>query len=148
MPAELRPILYGILMWAVCFYAFRRGGRDERLAVVGIILNSYLTLLVVSPVAVRFRHVELPIVVVDFALLLLLQFIALRSRKFWPLWLAAMQAVAMMAHFAPLMPHMLPAAYANASALWSYPMLTVLALAVRRHPARRLPAMPAEFCHP
>jgi hypothetical protein len=128
----IRPILFGILLWAVCLYAFRRGGREEQIAALGMVINAYGTLLVVQPLATRFQHVEVSIVYVDIALILLLLWLALRTRKFWPLWLCAMQSLGTLSHFGPLVPHIIPWAYAAATALWMYPMLIVLAFAIRR----------------
>jgi len=124
-------------MWGIWVYAFRRGGWAERLAATGIILNSYLTLLLVSPSTIWYQHVEVGVAAVDCALLLLLGAIALISDKFWPLWLTAMQGLTMFAHAAPYVPHILPWSYYNASALWMYPMLILLGFSVRRHGAGR-----------
>lgn len=125
----IRPIIFGALLWGATFYALRRGGTDERIAAVGMFANAYLTLLVVKPLATRFTHIELPIMLVDFGLLVLLLWLALRSNRFWPLWLAAMQFLATFAHFAPYVPHIIPWGYGSAVALWMYPMLIVVTVA-------------------
>jgi len=70
---------------------------------------------------------------VDTSLLVLLLAISLRSGKFWPLWLTAMQSLVILAHLAPFVPHMIPWGYWRAVAIWSWPMLIVLAFAIRRH---------------
>ena len=131
-----RPIFYGILMWAVTIYAFRRGGWAEKLAASGLVVNSYLSALLVSPYETQYRHVEVSVALVDLGLLLLLTLIALRSRKFWPLWLTAFQGMALLAHFAPYV-HVSPWVYNRAAALWSWPMLIVLGFAVRGHHRRK-----------
>jgi hypothetical protein len=120
-------------MWAVCLYAFRKGGWAERLAAAGIIAATYLTVLVLSPVAVRFHHIEMPVAIVDSGLFVLLLFIALRTEKFWPLWLAAMQALTILSHLAPYVPHVVPWAYHRAVVVWIYPMLVILGYATRLH---------------
>ena len=134
-----RQILYGALMWAVFVYAMRRGGWEERLAAAGIVVNAYLTAIVLylAPAATRYRHVETSVVLVDLALLLLLLWISLRSTKFWPIWMTAMHALTVLSHFAPYVPHILPWGYWNAIAVWGYPMLIVLGFAVRRHSVQR-----------
>jgi len=129
----IRHVVYGILMWVVCLYAFSKGGWAERLAAAGILVATYLTVLVLSPTAIRFHHLEFPVVIVDSGLLALLLFIALRTEKFWPLWLAAMQALTIFSHLAPFVPHMLPWAYHRAVAVWIYPMLIILGYATRLH---------------
>ena len=129
----IRHILYGILLWAVCLYAFRKGGRGERLAAAGILAATYLTVLVISPAAVRFHHLEAAVVMVDVALFALLLLISLQTEKFWPLWLVAMQGLTILSHLAPYVPHMVPWAYQRASVVWIYPMLIILGFATRRH---------------
>lgn len=129
----VRHILYGLLMWAVCLYAFRRGGWAERLAAAGIIVATYLTVLVLSPAAIRYHQTEFAVVIVDSALFVLLLFISLRTEKFWPLWLVAMQGLTILSHLAPYVPHVLPWAYHRAIVVWIYPMLIVLAYATRLH---------------
>lgn len=128
-----RQILYGVLIWAIFFYAIRRGSWEERLASAGIIVNAYLTLLVASPRPVLFNHLETPILLVDIGLLLLLLFISLRSKKFWPLWITAMHALTTLAHLSPLVPHMQPLGYWRAAASWSWSILLVLAMGIRHH---------------
>ncbi len=132
-----RIMIYGILMWAVTIYAIRRGGGTEKLAAVGIVGNSYLTPLLLNPTGTEFQQVEVSVVFVDCALLVLLLLIALQSRKFWPLWLTAIQGVTILGHFAPLV-HLSPWMYQRAVASWSWPMLILLGYAVRQHSLERV----------
>ncbi len=124
-------------MWAVCVYALLRGGTAERIAAVGIIAMTYLSLLVVSSVTLRFRHMELSVFMVDFSFFVVLLCLSMTTEKYWPLWLTAMQGLTALTHFAPYVPHVIPWAYANATAMWVYPMLTTLAFATWRHHRRR-----------
>jgi len=132
----IRFLLYGALMWGVCLYALFKGGRAERIAAASLLIATYSTALVASPMALRFQHVEMPIMLVDGAFFLVLFGISLRSEKFWPLWLTAMQGLTVLSHLAPYVPHVLPWAYGNALAIWSYPMLIVLGFVVYRHQRR------------
>jgi hypothetical protein len=125
-------MIFGVLMWAITIYAFRRGGWAERLAASGIVINSYLSALLVSPAGTQFRQVEVSVALVDLGLLFLLILIALQSRKYWPLWLTAFQGVTVLAHFAPYV-HVSPWVYFRATALWSWPMLVLLGFAIRSH---------------
>lgn len=120
-------------MWAVCLYAFFRGGWAERVTAGGILIATYVTVLVLSPLAIRYQFVELPVMAVDTVLLFVLVGISLKSEKFWPLWLTAMQGLTILSHLAPYVPHVLPWAYGNAVAVWIYPMLIVLGFAVHSH---------------
>jgi len=129
----IRTILYGALMWGVLIYALRRGGREERLVSTLMVVTSYLTVLLVGPFAKRFQHIEYSILLVDFVVFLFIFAVALRSHKFWPLWLTAMYALTVLSHFAPLVPHMLPWSYYNVTVIWSYLALIVLGFATYRH---------------
>lgn len=119
-------------MWGVFFYSLRRGAWAERLAASTILVGTYLTLLVLSPLAIRYQHVEFS-VLVDLAVVLIFLYISLLSASFWPLWLTAMQSLTVLSHLAPYVPHILPWSYWRAVAVWSWPMLIVLAFAIRRH---------------
>ncbi|KKC25971.1 hypothetical protein WP12_11605 [Sphingomonas sp. SRS2] len=132
-----RQIFYGVLIWTIFVYALRRGGWEERLAIAGIIANAYLTVLVASPKAILFNHIETPILLVDLGLLALLLFISLRSEKYWPLWITAMHALTTLAHLSPLVPHMQPLGYWRAAASWSWPILIVLVFGIRAHHRER-----------
>lgn len=123
-------------MWAVSIYAFRRGGWEEKVAAAGILVVSYgapLSLWATGSLATRFQHFEAVVALIDASLALLLLGVALRSPKFWPLWLTAMEMLTVLSHFALYVPHMLPWSYWNAAVLWSYPMLIILAFGVKRH---------------
>lgn len=127
-----RTMIYGVLMWSVALYAYRRGGSAEKLAASGIVVSTYISVLLVSPVERQFHQIELPIVFVDFGLMSFFALIALRSRKFWPLWLTAFQGVTILAHFAPYV-HVSPWVYHRAVALWSWPILIMLAFGITNH---------------
>lgn len=129
----LRPILYGILMWLVTIYAVRRGGWEEKTASVVLVVNSYLTVLLISPVDKSYHSIEYAVLKIDLAYLIMMTFVAFISRKFWPMWIAAMAAMVVIAHLLPLMPRFSPFLYSRAEALWSYPMWIVLAIATRKH---------------
>ena len=129
-------MIFGALMWGVCIYAWFRGGRAERLAATGIVLMTYLSVLVASPYTSSFRHVEWPMFMVDASLFFVLLGVSLKSEKYWPIWLTAMQGLTVLTHLAPYVPHVIPWAYGNANAIWAYPMLIILAFATRQHRRR------------
>lgn len=136
-----RQILYGLLMWGTTIYAFRRGGRDEKLAALAIVIASYLTLLVLPSLTRHFQQMEMPLAILDGSLAVFLLILAMISQKFWPMWLTAMQSLTVVAHFALLVPHMVPWGYWNAAVIWSYPMWIVLGFAVYMH-HRDMPKQP------
>ncbi|WP_156405262.1 hypothetical protein [Sphingomonas sp. Root710] len=129
-------MVYGVLMWIVTVYAFRRGGWTERAAAAAMVVDSYVSVLVVSSPERMFRQVEVNMALTDFGLFVLLWCIGLWSNRFWPLWLAAIQGVTVLAHAAPLIPNMLPYTTHRAVALWSWPQWFILAFAIHRHQRR------------
>ncbi|WP_156405263.1 hypothetical protein [Sphingomonas sp. Root710] len=133
-------MFFGILMWSVFIYAFRRGGWEEKLAITGVTVSAYLSVLLREPSEDPFGQVEVQVLSVDIALLVILLIVAFPSRKYWPLWVVAMQGMTLLAHFLPLMPNMLPWTYYNAEALWSYPTLVVLAFGIYNHHKAKISA--------
>lgn len=93
-----------------------------------------LTVLGAAPFATRFQHVELLILLVDAGVLCAFMILAIRSERFWPIWVAGLQTVEVLTHFARVAtPGIIPPAYGEAIALWSYPMLALLVIGTRRH---------------
>lgn len=140
----IRPLLYGIVMWGVTIYAFRRGGWEERVATTSCVIASYLAALVVIADGHHFRRVEIWLLLVDAAYLAILIAIVARSPKFWPMWAAAISGVTLMPHFLPYMPlptGALRSVYRNAEAIWGWPLWLFMALGVRAHAKRKTQAM-------
>ena len=126
-----------LLMWGVTIYAFYRGGWEERLCSAAFVIGSYVSVLLLSPSGSRFQRVELQVMLVDTCFFLLMAAIASRSRKYWPMWVAAMTGMLLLQHFLPLMPGANSYVYATALIAWSYPMWIVIAIGVRRHSLTR-----------
>ncbi len=90
----------------------------------GFILATIATRLASSG---RYADFETGIFVVDVLLFLALVGLALRSDRFWPLWAAAFQMVAVFVHIASIVETDDYAwAYAIAVNFWSYPVMLAL----------------------
>ena len=132
-----RQAIFDILMLVTCAYAFWRGGFPERIASATLFLGDILTVLVASEFAERFRQLEVGILIVDLLVLASLASVSMRSTRWWPLILAALQLDAVVVHTVRLAaPDSLPVAYMNAIALWAYPMQLLLAAGAWRHQQR------------
>lgn len=119
-------ILFAVGTIASIILAWWKGGRDERLA-----STALLTAALVSPILQSHRYAspELGIVLVDIGLFAALLGIALFSRSFWPIWAAGFQLCGVAVHLAAAKsPFMLPATYADALAIWTFPVLGALLL--------------------
>jgi hypothetical protein len=134
----LSPLTYWILLLAVSAYAFARGRLDERLAATICIAATVLTHIVHSPWRERFSSVEVGVLLVDAFALVAFVAIALRTDRFWPLWVAGLQLTSTLAHFLKaieldLMPHV----YAAAARLWVYPIFLIIVIGTWRASKRR-----------
>lgn len=120
----LTAVIFYVVLALVVFTAFSRGSRDERLAAVALLTAAAITPLLLSR---QFAGPEMGIVLIDFALFLALAAIALQSDRFWPLWASGFQLGGLLVHFAAArLPAIVPAAYAETLAIWSYPVLAAL----------------------
>jgi hypothetical protein len=126
------------MLFVVCAYAWCRGGRDERIVALTCLVGTAATLLVISPLRQRYAGVEEGLLLVDLAVLAGFIAVALRSRRFWPLWIAGLQLTTSIGHILKAVDQdLLPRAYGAALQFWSYPILIILVIGTyRRH--RRL----------
>lgn len=135
----MNPTLYWSLLALTCGYALMRGQGDERLTAAVCIAASILTPIVLSPIAERYARIESGELLIDCAVLAAFTLVALRSDRFWPLWLAGLQLPTSLAHFLKAVHlDMMPSAYAVAERFWSYPILIILAVGTWRGNRRRM----------
>lgn len=132
-----------IVYWGVAcvctYYAFSAGGRSERAGAAIILLGSIATVVATSAMPIRYRTAEFGVLTVDLIVLAALLFLALRSDRYWPLWVTAFQLVGVTTHVAMFVkPEVVPRVYAHVQSFWAYPMLLSIAIAVRLHRRRAL----------
>src|SRR4051812_43957396 len=95
MPRYL--IFWGILL-ITCGYALWRGRKYEQLAAVICIAASVSSVLARAPLHQRYAGLEIGDLIIDSAVLLAFVVIALRSDRFWPLWVAGLQLTISLSH--------------------------------------------------
>ena len=136
------PFIFGPLLLAVCIYAWWRGGADERVVAATGLAGTAATMIAISPLRHRYSGVEEGLLLVDLAVLAGFVTVALRSKRFWPLWVAGLQLTTSIGHLLKGVDQdLLPKAYGAALHFWSYPILIVLAVGTfRRHQRLRQPA--------
>jgi hypothetical protein len=135
----LSPFTYWILLFAVSAYAFARGRLDERLAALICIAATLITWLFNSPLQDRFSGVEIGVLAADALALAGFTFLALRSDRFWPLWVAGLQLTTTLSHFLKAIQiDLMPQAYAAAARFWVYPIFLVIVVGTWRSHQRRL----------
>ncbi|HVF83404.1 MAG TPA: hypothetical protein VM913_04445 [Sphingomicrobium sp.] len=135
----IRVAIYWTLLAIVVVIAFRRGDRESRYAALVCLGATILTVFFLTPFRREFTQVETFVAAIDIAVLLSFVAIALRSVRFWPLWVSGLQLTTVMAHVLRLLrPDLVDLAYAAAMRFWSYPILLILVVAAlrsRNHPA-------------
>ncbi|SMF61063.1 hypothetical protein [Allosphingosinicella indica] len=125
-------VIFLVLLLACCGYALARGAREERAAALIMFTGCVATWAVNSPLATRYAAVEPAILAVDLAMFALFVAVALRSERYWPLWLSALQLLAVLAHGARFAdPDMMRNGYGFVMAVWSYPQLVLIAIVTR-----------------
>lgn len=135
----LHPIIYHTLLIAVCSYAFLRGQNEERLAAAICFAATVATRLVLSPVTSRYSGVEVGVFLVDLFTLGGFVLIALRTDRFWPLWVAGLQLTTMVAHgLKAIELDLVPQAYAAAARFWVYPIFLIIFVGTWRSHRRGL----------
>jgi len=115
---QLPPYVWPTVMMSVCALTVWRGGDDERLGAGGVLAGWAL-----SMVLFRARSVDTQwgVAVVDLFVLGLFLWMALRSRRYWPLFAAGFQLLAVATHLARALEDGIGGwAYLTAEIVWSY----------------------------
>jgi hypothetical protein len=138
MPRYL--IFWGILL-VTCGYALWRGRKYEQLAALICIVASVTSVLAHAPLRQRYAGIEIGDLIIDTSVLLAFVGIALRSDRFWPLWVAGLQLTISLSHlFRAIDAALIPTVYAAAERFWSYPTLVIIALGAWRQHRRHSPS--------
>lgn len=129
----LNPLQYWLVLIAVAAFAFVKGRTDERVAATVCLAATLATRLVVSPLSSRFSSVEVGVLVVDFLTFAAFALIALRSERFWPLWVAGFQLTTLLAHVLKAIDiTLIPHVYAAAARFWVYPIFLIIVIGTWR----------------
>lgn len=135
----MAPNLFRILLAVVALYALWRGRRDERQVCVILVLGVLATHLVISPVSQRYAGLETDVMAVDLVVLAGFLWVALRSERFWPLWIAGLQLTTVFGHaLKAVETSLLSWAYGASLAFWGYPIVLILAIGTWRSHRRHL----------
>lgn len=136
----MREILFALLLFATCGYALAYGRRDARIVGAACVAASVASVIVAS----RYSGVELGVLSIDLVTLGVFVFVALRSDRFWPLWISGLQLTTTVGHaLKAIQLDLVPIAYAVSLRFWAYPILIILAVATwRSRPKLNLESVP------
>jgi len=133
----IRHGLFLLLLLLSSGFAFHRGSLPEKIAAGIAVMGTSLTIAVASTFPSRFRHVESGIFAVDILTFAAFTWLSIRSTRFWPVWIAGLQGATVVVHMSRFAaPDIVPQAYMDAVALWSYPILALIAIGAWRHGKR------------
>jgi hypothetical protein len=129
----IRLIIFNAILLGSCGYALLRGTRDAKIVAIVTLVASFATLLLFR----TYSEVETGVLVVDTLTFLAFTAVAIKSDRFWPLWISGLQLTTTFGHLLKAFEDQLvPIAYAVALRSWSYPIQIILAVAVWRSQRR------------
>jgi hypothetical protein len=129
----MAPNLFRILLALVALYAFLRGSRDERRVGIILVVGVIATHFAWTPVSDRFSGLETHVMAVDMVVFAGFLWVALRSERFWPLWIAGLQLTSILGHVLKAVDvHLFSRAYGAALMFWGYPIVLILAIGTWR----------------
>ena len=134
-------ICFLLLDLLVACFAWRRGGAPERCVATIFLLAGVATAVAPLDSHPGYQVINHLILWIDLLTLLGITIVALFADRFWPIWIAALQLLAVASHgVRGYNPDLLPVVYWQMSTKVAYPMLVILAAGVYRHQQRRLKA--------
>lgn len=129
----MRLAIYLGLLALVVLIAWRRGRTDERLAALVCVVGTAMTALATPALGSRYSSFQIGIFLVDLFVLAAFLAIALRSDRFWPMWVAGLQLTGTAVHLLKLLqPDLMPFVVGAALAFWSYPILLLVGIGAWR----------------
>lgn len=133
----MRVTIYFLLLLSVTLYAYTRGGKDERLAITICLVASLISLAIMLPADVDYRTLQPLVALIDCIAFLSFVGIALRSDRFWPLWVSGLQLTSATGHLLKfIQPDLVSLAYSASLAFWSYAILILVAVGTWRSTRR------------
>jgi hypothetical protein len=131
--------IFWTLLLITCGYALWRGRKYEQLSALIFIGASVGSVVARSALHENYSAVARSDLVIDLLVLIALVVVALRSDRFWPLWVAGLQLTISLSHvLKAIQPDLVPIAYAAAERFWSYPTLIILFIGAWRQHQRRI----------
>lgn len=124
---NLLQVIYNCCLGCTCLVVWCRGGGPERLGTASLAACSFATQLVANIPALEVGAAEMGVLLVDLTLLAIVLLIALKTDRFWPLWVCGFHLVGTGTHLVMLVqPDILPEAYRLVRGLWAYPMMVAI----------------------
>ena len=118
MPAYQLPAwVWPLALTLVCAIGVRRGGNEERLAAGTVLLGWALTLVVFKWYS---EETQWQVFLIDCGVFAVYLWLAMRSRRYWPLFATAFKLLGLLTHLAHAAGGVTGWAYLTAGLMWSY----------------------------
>lgn len=125
---------YWLILLSASGYCFLKGGWPERVGAGVMVAGSILSGLSQLVHDTHFEAVFPGVLLTDIVVAGAFVWLSLRSTRFWPIWCASLQLLAVASHFMPMFdPHIVRLAYAIVQGFWAYPMLGLMTWSARLH---------------
>ena len=123
-------LLFLIILFASCAYAYFAGGREGRWISL-LLIGAAMATFAASFIGYGYARVHLPVLTIDLLLLAGLAAIAIRSRRYWPVWVLALHLGSISTHVARAAEPSLPSIiYFAMQSFWSLPLLLVMVVGI------------------
>ena len=127
-------VVFSSILAMTCGYALWWGGAPERLTAIAYLFGGAATAILPFNAGNSFHSVERANLLIDLMLFMTLLGISLRANRFWPMWVAAVQLLAIAIHGVKAYdPTLVAWLYNMAVGKVAYPMVAMLAMGVIRH---------------
>jgi hypothetical protein len=131
----LRVIFFYLLLAGLVALTWWRGRSDDRLAAAVCVGGTALTVLVGNKLDIHGSDFDFGAFLGDGIIFIAFLVIALRSARFWPMWVAGLQLTTVSVHLLMILSPDLPGLiFGTALAFWSYPILLLIAIGAWRTP--------------
>jgi hypothetical protein len=131
-------VIYTGFLAVTTIIGVRYGGRSERWGVNIVLLGSIATLCVEVPAIFQWQSNRSALVIVDILVLIAFYCLALKSRRFWPLWATAFHLIAVCSHYVVLMGlSQTLRIYILLQGFWAYPIMLLIILGALSRRQRR-----------
>jgi hypothetical protein len=131
----IRLIAFNSILLGSCGYALLKGTRDAQIVAMVTLVASFVSYLLLLS---HYQQLEYGVLGVDVLTFIAFTAVALKSDRFWPLWISGLQLTTSFGHLLRgFEEQLVPIAYAVALRAWSYPIQIILAVAVWRSQQRR-----------
>lgn len=135
---RLLPILYNSCLLLTVIIGWRFGGRSERGGLLILVTGTIATILVQRSASFDWRTHRGALAAVDAAVLVAFLALALRSRRYWPIWATAFHLIGLVSHGTSyVLPRGTMQAYSIFQGFWAYPIMACIVLGALSRRSRR-----------